>query len=183
MHISQGDVDKAHKLAIALAHVSVSHLYSLQVEIQVEVQQWEVIVHDELLTVKADRDSLRNECAHLRREKEEMAQEVVWLGEVVSTVFSTFSKVPLLEDQLVEEQLGKILEVLQQLKGRISELEAVVVPTTSPEVGETRQQEANDEIVHLEVLEVQCTVAYKKAEQIWNDLVENATLKSVEKDA
>ena len=59
-------------VTLSLDKLSLEQLYNLQRKIQQELQDWEEIVHDEVLLVNQEKERYVEECATLHREKEEV---------------------------------------------------------------------------------------------------------------
>jgi len=67
--------------------------------------------------------------------------------------------------------------MVKELRVKITDLEARVVPTSPPEDLEHRENELKDVVAHLHALEYECQKLYNDTKYTWNRWIKDEDLK------
>jgi folate-dependent phosphoribosylglycinamide formyltransferase PurN len=95
---------------------------------------------------------VQEEKVQLQREKEQLLAEWATVKEVVSKACHYVSSLAQEEHESVEAQVVKIVETIQKLQARITELEVQAVPSTLQEVRDQREESTKNAIVRIRAL-------------------------------
>jgi len=113
--------------------------------------------------MEIDRAHYMDLCAMLKKENEVIAEESTRLKTTLEEVMIIVMEVEFEEDQPLEVGISKVKEVVWELRGKIIDLEAIIVPITPPEElerRETKMKAAVSRIIDFE----------KEFQQLYNDV-------------
>ena len=84
------------------------------------------------------------------------------------------------EQELVEVQVSKLAETIQQLQARITELEVQAVPSTPQEVHNQREEAAKNVVVMIRELASECKQLSDRSAQTYECLTKDPDLRKLE---
>jgi hypothetical protein len=84
------------------------------------------------------------------------------------------------EENLVETQVAKLAEAIQQLQQRVVELELETVPSTPQEVREQRETTAHNTVERIRAFALECKQLSSRSAQTYDQLTEDPELKALE---
>jgi hypothetical protein len=99
---------------------------------------------------------IQKEKSQLQREKEHLLVEQATIKEVVSKACHTVPGLAQEEQNSVKAQVLKLVETIQQLLARITELEAQAVLSTPQEVHDQREETDKNTVVRIRELASEC---------------------------
>jgi hypothetical protein len=141
-------------------------------------------VQDSVASHENDKAELQakfqEEKSQLQREKEKLLAERAMVKEAVSKACHFVPGLAQEEQELVEAQVVKLVETLQQLQARITELEAQTVLSTPQEVRDQREETAKNTVVRIRSLASECKQLSDRSAQTYERLVEDPELRKLE---
>jgi hypothetical protein len=123
---------------------------------------------------------LEEEKEKIKREKDHLLIEKTPVKQVVRR---TLHSVPCLaqeENEVVEVQVMKLVEAIQQLQARVMELELQVVPRTLLEVHDQREEATKRTIGRIRALALECKQLRNKSVQNYKCLMKDPELRKLE---
>jgi FtsZ-binding cell division protein ZapB len=84
------------------------------------------------------------------------------------------------EHEVVEVQVTKLVEAIQQLQARVMELDLQEVPSTLQEVCDQREETAKSSVERIRVLTLEIKKLSKKSAQTYKHLTEDPKLRNME---
>jgi hypothetical protein len=85
-----------------------------------------------------------------------------------------------MEEETMENQVGKLVEYIHQLQSRVAELELQVVPRTPQEVRDQREETTRSTIETIKVLASECNKLSNRSAQTYEHLAEDPELRELE---
>ena len=85
-----------------------------------------------------------------------------------------------MEEGLIENQVGRIVEAIQQLQQRITELELQTVPSTLQEVWDLREETARSAVKRIKALALEWKQLNSRTVQAYEHLEEDPKLRTLE---
>lgn len=164
-------------VAIYLERLPLEQLYHIEKEVQQEIWYREKLVHDELQVMEVERAHYMDLCTTLQKDKKEIIEQSWWLKILVHLVRRTV----VIEEEYtvhhpIEDGLTKVKEVVQELRTKITDLEARGVPTTPPEDFSRREEALKEVVNNITAYEAECQDLYTQAIEIRNQWVEDEEL-------
>jgi VIT1/CCC1 family predicted Fe2+/Mn2+ transporter len=96
------------------------------------------------------------ERAQIQQEKEKLLAEKVEVKEAVSRALHSVTGLDQKEEDPVENQVVKLVEAIQQLQQRITDLELQKVPSTSQDMQDQRESTAQSIVERIRALALEC---------------------------
>jgi uncharacterized Ntn-hydrolase superfamily protein len=84
------------------------------------------------------------------------------------------------EEELIDIQVGKLTEAIQQLQARVLELEIQAVPRTSQEVHDQREETAKSAVERIRALASECKKLSDQSAQTYEHLAKDLELNKLE---
>jgi hypothetical protein len=121
---------------------------------------------------------LEEDKVKIQREKDQLLAEKTAVKEVVSKALRSVSGLAQEEHEAVEVQVMKLVEAIQQLQERVTELEIQVVPSTPQEVRDQREEAAKSAVERIKALTSECKQLSNRSVQTYEHLTEDTSLGS-----
>jgi hypothetical protein len=116
----------------------------------------------------------------IQREKDQLLTEKTAVKEVVRRALRSVPGLAQEEHEAVEVQVMKLVEAIQQLQARVTELEIQAVPSTPQEVCDQREEAAKSAVGRIRALTSECKQLSDRSAQTYECLTEDPELRKLE---
>jgi hypothetical protein len=99
---------------------------------------------------------LKREKAQIQQEKEKLLAEQLEVKEAVNRALRSVMGLEKKEEEPVEHQVAQLVEAIQQLQQRITDLELCTVPNTPQDVRDQREATARSTVERIKALTMEC---------------------------
>jgi hypothetical protein len=123
---------------------------------------------------------LEEDKVKIQREKDQLLTEKTAVKEVVSRTLRSVPGLAQEENEAVEVQVMKLVEAIQQLQARVTELELQEVPSTLQEVRDQREEAAKSAVGRIRALASECKQLSNKSVQNYECLTKDPELRKLE---
>jgi hypothetical protein len=117
---------------------------------------------------------------HIQKEKDQLLVEEIGVRQAVARALCSVPGLTQMEEETMESQVGKLAEVIQQLRARVVEMELQAVPNTLQEVQDQREETAKGAVERIRALALEYKKLSDQSAQTYECLVEDPELRRLE---
>jgi hypothetical protein len=128
---------------------------------QEEVIEQRKVAQQEKAALQA---KFEEEKAQIHHEKEQLLVEQVGVKQAVSRALRSLMGLEKKEEYLVEHQVANLVESIQQLQQRITDLEIQTVPSTLQDMQDEREVTARRAVERIRALSLECQQLSSRSE-------------------
>jgi hypothetical protein len=170
-----------------IADVTEAHLRRAQEEKEqatVALKQAQEEMVEQRRVAQQEKDDLHTkfeeERVQVKQEKEKLLAEQLRVKEAVSRALRSVTGLEKKVEEPVEHQVAQLVEAIQQLQQRITDLELRTVPSTPQDVRDQREATARSAVERIRAFTLECKQLSSRSAQTYERLTEDPELKALE---